>query len=351
MTNRGVIAAITAALCFTGCSVLGSSDDSSDAGSGSDDAAVSPIDDLLGLGGLGDLESGETNDTIVQMLRENDELVASCMANQGFEYIPVNRDDAVTFAGDIDDLVDYGSAEFTERYGFGVTTMYWSQSQVGPSLVGADDRLDDLPAPVDPNEEYLATLSEAEQAAYQDALYGTNPDYEWDTTLSNDENDERARAFYDQLEPSGCYDEALAKGNFANAAAFYDTFADDLLAIDQQVEADPRLIDAKSDIERCVIEQGLDYVDPDFPFQRWSEALADLDAGHMTADGLLDDEGRAELAVLQAEEIAIAVATDECGGSQAELSALDREIRSEYEQRFLDENADRVSAFAADGDS
>ncbi len=71
----------------------------------------------------------------------------------------------------------------------------------------------------------------------------------------------------------------------------------------------------------------------------------------MTADGLLDDEGRAELAVLQAEEIAIAVATDECGGSQAELSALDREIRSEYEQRFLDENADRVSAFEADGDS
>ncbi len=348
MTNRGVIAAITAALCFTGCSALGSSDGSSDGTSEPNESVASPIENLLGLG---DLQSGEANDQFVQMQRENEELVAACMAKEGFDYIAVDPDDTVTFAADIDDLVDIGSPDYSERYGFGVTTMRWSQTQVGPELVGYDDRLDDLPEPIDPNAAYVESLTEAEQLAYRDALRGTNPDYEWDATLSDDENSERASAFYEQLEPSGCYEEALTTGTFAAAAAFYDEFADDLATIEEQIESDPRLIDAKAEIQRCVIEQGLDYVDPDNPYQRWGAGLDDLDANHMTPDGLLDDEGRDALALLQADEIAVAVATDECGGSQAELSALDQELRADYEQRFLDENADRVSVFEADGDS
>ncbi len=357
MTNRGVIAVAGLVLFVGGCSGLGSSDGSTE---GTDaDRVASPLSEFLGLGDFTDLDSADTQARIVEMQRANNEAIVACMAAEGFEYIAPNLDETSMFAAETADGVTYGTPEYTARYGFGVTTQYWSQSTVGPELVGYDDS-EDLVEEVDPNQAYVESLSEADRAAYDAALYGESIDYEWDLSLTNEENQTRADAFYADFEPSGCFFEAQADDGFARAAEFYDQFGSELEALYTSIEADPRIADALGAIEDCVVGKGLVSVDPTDPYGYWDQALADIAENHATetsdSDGtgiptvVIDDEGLAKLAKLQAEEIAIAIATDECGGSQDDLSSLFQSVTAEYEQRFLDDNADRVAAFA-EGDS
>ena len=62
----------------------------------------------------------------------------------------------------------------------------------------------------------------------------------------------------------------------------------------------------------------------------------------------LSDEDKAVLARLQAEEVELAIAVNDCGGGPRDLEGLYDEVRIEYEQRFLDENADELEPFRPD---
>ncbi len=371
MTNRGVSAAVLAlgvcSLGLSACSIVGGSD----AGDAAGDAVSSPIAEFLGMDEFADPNTEAGRARIIEIQREINELVVACMAQQGFDYVPPNPDDTISFAAGSADGLEYGSAEYTARYGFGATTQYWSQTTVGPDLVGYDEIVAD---DIDPNAAYLDGLTDPERAAFEAALHGDGPEYPWDPSLSDDENLAQAQEFYLDRAPSGCMEEAQANSPYANLGAFYTEFGDELYDLSEQVTNDPRLVAQLDEIEQCVIAKGLEFVAPDDAFQHWNTQLNDIAEQHvtspaaeltqseldaMTPDELddlfaapetMDDEGKAKLAVLQAEEIAIAVATDDCGGSQAELSSLYAEVNAEYEQRFLDENADRLGGFASTED-
>ncbi len=383
MIKRGMIGAAAVAVLLSGCGVFGSVDEKASdegaadngpsssgapSGEGASDSELgsSPIAEFLGLDAFDDLESEDGQARLIESQRQIYEAVAVCMADEGFEYIPINPAETISFASGIDDELDYGSSEYTARYGFGVTTQRWPQSVVGPELVGSPDASDQVPdvtdrSVSDPNAEYVAGLTEQEQAAYNAALYGSGPEYEWDATLSDDENSQRAEAFYADLEPSGCFAKAEAQSEFAKITEFYNEFGTEVFEIYETIEADPRLIAKKTEVENCVIEKGLEFVDPDRAYERWDADLADIETNHITGeldsdtstdtDIVIDDEGKAKLAVLQAEEIAIAIASDECGGGADEMTVIYRELQAEYEQKFLDDNADRISSYASEGDS
>lgn len=61
----------------------------------------------------------------------------------------------------------------------------------------------------------------------------------------------------------------------------------------------------------------------------------------------LSEDDKAALATLQMEEVSIAIAVHECGGGWLGQQDLVRELRGEYESRFLDENRGALEAFAA----
>ncbi len=61
------------------------------------------------------------------------------MREQGFEYLPIDTTAQQAFweeqsCGDL----EWGTDEWTEKYGFGITTQRFSQAQVGPDLVGSN---------------------------------------------------------------------------------------------------------------------------------------------------------------------------------------------------------------------
>lgn len=334
--------------------------------------AASPLSEFLGE----DLWGGDFNEedfAAEQRLRE--EKIAACMAEQGFEYIPVDPGQFDIFDGEPG--LDYESREYAEKYGFGVTTERFSQAEVGPDLIGYDDsafeQFEDDGGFVDPNQEIIEAMDPGSQEAYYAALYGDEDDFfpEIDDTMS----DEEVAALEDDFsfEPTGCQGEVWA--DEANNA-FYQEFDSELTEMYQAAQDDPRVKAAEQEISDCVADEGLEFTgfDEDI-WTRWEddlfaieemiggfpgENLTEEDFNAMSEQELNDlfsqpreftDEARSRLATIQAEEIKLATTVWDCGGGFEAQEKLFQEVMFEYEQQFIDTNADRLSEFKANPDS
>ncbi len=112
-----------------------------------------------------------------------EELVAQCMAEQGFEYTPVDysqmRGSAIEASGEGDsDVPEWGTLEFAKQYGYGQTTNpYGDAADAEPS--------DDGEEFVDPNQAYQDAMTETERAAYEEALWGVQPNFTTDEEWEN----------------------------------------------------------------------------------------------------------------------------------------------------------------------
>jgi len=82
-----------------------------------------------------------------ERMRAMEEAVAACMAEQGFEYIPVDHSTRTVVVHD-DEEEDIESVEWAQQYGYGVTTEPWADE--APSV---EEEW------VDPNEDYVNAMS------------------------------------------------------------------------------------------------------------------------------------------------------------------------------------------------
>jgi hypothetical protein len=360
-TKRLAAAVLALALFGSACGSDGSSET----------AAGSPLSELLGDDGFGfnfDPDDPAAQARYNEQEQQRQEVIASCMSEEGFEYIPVDQS-SFNFA-DMNGGLDYDSREYAEKYGFGMTTQHMSQTSVGPDLVGYDDTMFEEMGNDDPNQEIVEAMDPSTQEAYYLALYGAEPEIDpnFDPDTATEEELEDLYSF----EPQGCFGEAYAGDNANN---FYNDFEDELEEMWASIEDDPRIVEARLEIENCVADSGYDFsMDSDgyealwnqfqdrlaevdaeagaFPFEEMTEedfeAMTDdeLDA-MMNFSPELSDTGKAILGELQAEETAMAVAVWDCGGSfgDSEMADLFQEVSVEYEQRFIDQNADRLEDY------
>jgi len=114
-------------------------------------------------------EFGMTRRDLVQAIERGEGLIAKCMQEQGFEYIAADYN--TVHAGMKADKAMPGLSEeeFINKYGFGVATMYTGQppqlsTGYNPTRVGLGER----------NVQIFKSLSPADQAAYNRALFGEN---------------------------------------------------------------------------------------------------------------------------------------------------------------------------------
>ncbi len=360
MKKRATVVAIT--LVLAGCG----SGSGEDAGRGSEQS--SPLSEFLGYDNV-DYESPEGQAKMIEDQRIANEKIVACMAKEGFDYTPDNPDQTVSFNGADSEGIEWDSDEFVAKYGFGITTQRWEQRVVGSDLVGYDDDQVDYEY-VDPNQAYLEGLSEAEQVAFSEALYGNDPGFEWDESLSDEENEAAMDEFYQDFTPTGCMNEAYNGDNKVNE--FYTEFGDEMEAMWESVQNDPRVLAKSDEVKACVEGKGMTYVAEDDVWELWDDELNEIegevvypgnefdetDFETMSQDevdalfsepAVMSDKGKALLAELQSEEIALAVATNECGGGWRNNQELYAEVQAEYEQDFLDKNADVLAEFAGAG--
>jgi hypothetical protein len=297
---------------------------------------------------LTDYLSEWSDEDLQERLAEMERLVATCMADQGFEYTPVDYSEAELDLGASLDLQP-GSAEFAEQYGYGITTDPFTSGETEIE---------------DPNEAYVAAMSDAERDAYLTALYGaryadagatdegeTLEDYDWEQAGCTGSAQHEVMA-------SGIQDEA------------FSALQSDMLQMLEDADTDPRLAQVTTDWSACMTRAGYDGLaavgdgeaaisaeveaaraevyggvpaatDGDDPAAAARRALLGA-AG--SADPQLDAAFEEALADITPREIDMAVADAACR-DEVGYDDIRRQVDTQYQLAFLAEHADEIQTW------
>jgi hypothetical protein len=229
-------------------------------------------------------EFGLTEEELVKSVDAVEALIATCMSEAGFEYVPVDYA-TVRKAMDADKTAPgLTTEEYGATYGYGISTQPPGGAD-SPAVIGLGEQ----------NMQIFNSMSDADQSAYKHTLFGENTDATFAVTLEAE----------DFSETGGCTRTAVEQvfNPKEMGAAYYNPK-------DALIEQDPRVIAAVAAWSDCMREAGFDYDSP----EETEEDIKDrLDA---ILDGATPQElsaaGQAELTQLQGEERAIAVADLEC---------------------------------------
>lgn len=306
----------------------------------------------------GDFDPAEQEELWKEQERRTQELVQQCMTNEGFEYYIVDNSSSVAFEGGGTEW-DPSNREWVEQYGLGVNTMNF----IGEEIAAEQDDYDPND---DPNWAYQEGLSEGERKAYERALYGDQPEYDFEQNGQPTEEEMQAmEEAWENRVNKGCYDEAWQEGSdFAQMDVVFSTLDDEFEDIEDRIKADPRVADGLNNWVACMAEAGYAFGDPNEMYEAayergeelW-ESYEDPFAG-MTEEDFenMDPEDFEEIEraagppafdeELQAEisewEITMALASFDCG--EPALSEVSEELWAEYSRQVLEDNRDKISA-------
>ncbi|MEO7376987.1 MAG: hypothetical protein ABI074_10010 [Nakamurella sp.] len=122
-------------------------------GTSTSTSRFSPLEEFLSPSSSG---GSDTPEAYAAQEKRVQELITTCMTDQGFDYIPfVYPIETATSP----QSTDWGSRDWAAKYGYGISTM---DSGVSTSSSAA----------VDPNQAIVEAMSPGEQQAYSEALYG-----------------------------------------------------------------------------------------------------------------------------------------------------------------------------------
>ncbi|MCC2312791.1 hypothetical protein [Cellulomonas xiejunii] len=311
-----VLAATVVALVLAGCSGDGTS-------SASDDE-IGPLSAFFEkVGG-----SYEEDDAAKQQ-REMDEIIAACMAEQGFEY---TADESMTMGMAADeDMPEWNSKEYAEEYGYGATT---------------SGGMDDGEEWVDPNADYLATMSEGEQAAFYEALYGAEPEVDPDA-------DPDAAVEYN-WEDGGCSGKAshevYEQGQLWEDPAFEAMFEEMNTVYEERLD-DPAVRKALTEWSSCMAEAGYDFEDPQAAQNSIYDEMSALWEAPADPEAELDPEAsfevdEAALEELKKKELALAPVDFACKEASGYEEA-EKVAQLALEKRLWEKYGDQLEAAAA----
>jgi len=349
--GRGV-AAISLTLLASACGAASAREHEPVATTGDASEITSPLATFFGI----NFDAEDQDDIYLAQEREINDWVQECMAQQGFEYRAI--DPAVWHNTAMEaDGPAWGTREWTETNGFGISTSMFDQETVGADLTGHDSS--SYVEHEDPNEIYLASLSQHEVAAYYEALYGDDG-YDWDPALTDEENDAAANKYFAEVVPTGCQN--LAYEQFSPSDPYnelFTTFGDEINEMHERLLADPEITTVLDELSRCVSDKGFDYVSEeefnevlyqrlepiheavvwpgsDLSEEQWAAMTQEQIDDLSTATPTMSAEGKAMLAEIQAYEIDVALAAYDCGSM--DITEVYMRVSARYEQAFVDAN-------------
>jgi hypothetical protein len=226
-------------------------------------------------------EFGLTEVQFVQHIEKTQALIAKCMADAGFEYIPV--DVQTVEAAQARVRRDPGDTRvgYKEKWGLGVTTRF-------------DNPVRDVG--LGPNLKIWKSLPKADQEAYSHTLWGDDPSADFVWTF--DEEDFSPTGGCTRKAVAQVFTPAQLKGTYVNPK-------------DVLVDSDPRIIEALHNWSKCMHARGYDYKrDQDEIIDEYGERLdqlvGDSDPTKLTGARL------AALHKLQQQEIKVSLADVAC---------------------------------------
>ncbi|KGM14020.1 hypothetical protein [Cellulomonas bogoriensis] len=274
------------------------------------------------------------------MNRQVEELTARCMAEEGFDYSPVDHSGS-TISYSSDDLdVEWGTLEFAEQYGYGITTDPWGHED--------EDRIQEMDGWSDPNQEYVEAMSDTERDAYYEALHGPGidesefedgQDVEWDWTQGGCQGWAQHQVY-----------EGGADGEE------YETLQAEIMTMWETMQADPRVTAVEAEWASCMADAGhpgltaTGEAEEQF-YEQVNAAYDSIDYDAMSETEMEefdweahDAAVKAELAALTPREIETAVADYTCR-EEVDYDATFREVNFELQQDVVDRHGPEIEAW------
>lgn len=209
-------------------------------GGSSSDGGASPLEAIFG--------GAESSAEMRAKQLEQEELVAQCMREAGWEYTPVDWE--AQFGNDAAaDDAELSPEEYGEKYFYGITRSY--ELYELPYLLGEENPDVTTPEFVDPNSEYVQSLTADEQTQYYEDLQGPP----WEPPLDEEGGDAYVPP---PLEEQGCYGQASAEvyGESPWNDPEISTRMNELF---EDLENAPSVKAAQQDWKTCMDERDEDY--------------------------------------------------------------------------------------------
>ncbi|MET2012256.1 hypothetical protein ABXJ56_11925 [Microbacterium chocolatum] len=278
------------------------------------DRPVSPIDEYLLAGEGTAMSAQERREAGDARLLAREEVIAECMKEQGFDYIPAPP----TPLGF--DFNTWGSPElddpdWIDRWGYGIVD--------GPDQV-------QVTIPDDPNEAIVEGLTDSERTAYYEALVGSPDAYDAD-------------GLYDPSQ-GGC----LGEAEIADAADDplrgdrFRALNDAVLAFYAELNEQQDIVALNARWAACMADEGEDgFASPLDPISEINVALQEL-----VSEGGETAWDNPEIERLRERETALAHVDARCREA-VDYRAAEEKVRFEAEERFVADNRAELEAYRA----
>lgn len=262
-------------------------------------------------------------DAYAEQAKEQETLVAACMADEGFEYIPVDQSQYMTSFDD----VDRDTEEWVAEHGYGMV-------QTPEEIEEMNEQSSDY---VDPNQDYVMALSESEQAAYYEVLYGVQDmepnadgeyEYNWET--------------------SGCQGAASheVQGDMPYDDDKYKDLLDDMNKVYEKLAKDPAMKKLETEWAACMSDEG------ETTFKKKQDAVDSImnESNAMYEDPAAQDDQDAfadAQAELHKKEIKLALIDFGCA-KKVDYTNRSLTVQFALEQTFIDDHKKQLDEMVAD---
>ncbi|GAB3607634.1 hypothetical protein GCM10027413_30430 [Conyzicola nivalis] len=254
-----------------------------------------------------------------------EELVATCMAAEGFDYTPIDQTPADT-ASSYEE--GWGTENWAAEHGYGAFPTTEETAAIDAQVIAED-----------PNQEYVAGLSEKEQAAYYKALQSPSPDSESLEAIKDGET-----PAYD-WENAGCQGAAQHEvtGDDPTQSERYAPLVAAMNALEQEQLTDPAMAPIDAEWSTCMDDAGYGGL---ATRQSAVDAVFAQSTEYWGA-GASDEPSEELRAEWRAYEIEVAVADFRCAET-VDYDTKELAVQVARETRFIDDNGPELDAMLAE---
>jgi hypothetical protein len=297
-----VPATVGALLMFAGCT---SSTPTPDASSAGDSPLTAYLSAIYGV----DADATSRDAAFAEQQKKSETLVAACMKEKGFDYVPVTSVGQAAGSGEEQKPDD---RDWVAQNGYGMLTSLSTSTSTK-----------------DPNEDYLAALSESERTAFNEALWG-----EYASGSIDGEFDPTKAGCQGAAQTEAGRQNPLGSDEFADLRTAFQDLSTEIAALPEQQKAE-------SDWSSCMADAGF----PDLKTQADGLMSISTRIGELNGDGStqVDDS---KLAELKKVEIDTALADFDC---RAKTDYAERSQKAQWaaEERFVADHKSELEAAKA----
>ena len=269
---------------------------------------------------------------------KREELIAQCMVDEGFEYKPdANNGATILFGDDVEWEPD--KKEWVEKYGYGIINSPYNEQAVQEPQPTESEW-------VDPNQDYIDSLSESEQEAYWEALYGAPIESE-EGGVFTESGEEAVEYDWTQYGCQGYADNEVYGGS-QNVWTQYEDLTTRMSDLYTKVEESPEMAELESAWSTCMADAGFDFNKQSAAQEGFYEELNKIyesftDEDWASGDPMKDNKDAQEIGE---REIKTALADLEC---RTKTNYSDTRLKLQFaaEEQFIKENKKELDEFKA----